>query len=171
MGLINMLITVITGVLVFVGGQLFLEFVLRPMQEYKELKGKVAKSLVLHAQFYGNPQFKENGPSENHDCASKALRELASEVAAFSEIMPCYFMTSKVMPKKEKLKEVSSNLIGLSNSLYTDERSAIYCSKFSDNYRKEIENILDILWKHITKKEYCQKMIALSQMKKILPYR
>lgn len=38
--LINLLVTVISGVAVYVFSELFTEFVLRPIQEYKQLKGK-----------------------------------------------------------------------------------------------------------------------------------
>lgn len=139
-----MFFTIITGVLVFILGQIFLEFVLRPIQEYKKLKGKVAKYLVLYASCYSNPQFVEDGNSEKHDKAGEELRELASEVLAFSETIPNYLITLMLIPKKEKLKIASENLIGLSNSLYESKSSIRYTRQFAGDYREKIEDALDI---------------------------
>lgn len=139
-----MFFTIITGVLVFILGQIFLEFVLRPIQEYKKLKGKVAKYLVLYASCYSNPQFVEDGNSEKHDKAGEELRELASEVLAFSETTPNYLITLILIPKKEKLKIASENLIGLSNSLYESKSSIRYTRLFAGDYREKIEDALDI---------------------------
>lgn len=48
---LNLIITVVSGVLVYVFSQLFTEFVLRPIQDYKRLKAKVA-TLNLPGAFY-----------------------------------------------------------------------------------------------------------------------
>ena len=81
--LINLLVTVISGVAVYVFSELFTEFVLRPIQEYKQLKGKVSKLLVLYAQYYCNPQpHGSEDRSPDWLAASDALRDLASDVAA-----------------------------------------------------------------------------------------
>lgn len=112
--LCNMLITIISGVLVFIGSELFAEFILKPIREYKTLRGKVAKYLVLYANLYSNPwKFDENKKvSDLYLDASTATRELASEIAAFAEIRPIAF---GMIPRKKVLKQVSQNLIGISN--------------------------------------------------------
>ena len=144
MDLVNMVITVTSGVLVFILGELFLEFIMRPIQEYKKLKGKVAKSLVLYAQYYYNPYFNEDGHSEGHSNASNNLRELASEVAAFKEITPNYLITFTTIPKKQHLQTMSENLIGLSNSCYTTKFSKEKYGSFAIECESKIENILEI---------------------------
>ena len=144
MDLVNMVITVVSGVLVFIIGELFLEFILRPIQEYKKLKGEVAKSLVLYAQYYYNPQFNEDGKSEGHSDASNNLRELASEVAAFKEITPNYLITFTTIPKKQHLQTMSENLIGLSNSCYTIKSSKERYASFATECESKIEKILEI---------------------------
>jgi len=40
-------LTVVSGTLVFVFGQIFVEFVLKPIRRYKELRGKAASLLVF----------------------------------------------------------------------------------------------------------------------------
>lgn len=114
--LTNLLLTVLSGVLVFTIGQLFLEFVLRPIQDYKRLKAKVAKLLVLHAQYYSNPWT----PNNSGDCtpwkkASEDMREVAAEVAAFAETKPWQPLVFYSIPSGDKLNEASGYLIGISN--------------------------------------------------------
>ena len=121
---LNLIITVVSGVLVYVFSQLFTEFVLRPIQDYKRLKAKVAKELVYYAQFYSNPQ-PIGTATENRlwTEASDALRVLASEVTAFAEIKPFHPFAFYVIPSRKNLREASKNLIGLSNSLFVSDGS------------------------------------------------
>ena len=133
--LCNSLLTIISGVLVFTLGQLFIEFVLRPIQEYKNLKAKVAKSLVFYARYYSNPQnINTTDISPEWMAAENNLRELASEVAAFAEIKPPNFLTLFYIPSKKNLAESFKNLIGLSNSVFvTDD--------YLHSYRDGIEYV------------------------------
>lgn len=124
----NLLITIFSGVAVYVLSQWYTEFVLRPIQEYKQLKAKTAKLLVLHAQYYSNPQFYD----ESDNCpawsaASNEIRELAAEVAAFAEIKPCHLWVFLAIPPKKKLLEAQSYLIGLSNSFFTTRNGEDRC--------------------------------------------
>ena len=83
----NLLITIISGVGVFVFSQWYTEFILQPIKEYKQLKAKVAKQLILHAQYYCNPWvYGAEGDCAAWKFASQEIRELAAEVAAFAEI-------------------------------------------------------------------------------------
>ena len=65
-------LTVITGTLVFVLGQFFLEFVLRPIRKYKELKAEVAFCLRLYRAKFINCVLDEP--------AQKAAKELAAKL-------------------------------------------------------------------------------------------
>lgn len=51
----EMVYTIISGVFVFVVCEWLKEVWLSPLQEYKKLKAKVSKMLIVHAQYYGNP--------------------------------------------------------------------------------------------------------------------
>lgn len=117
--LTNMLITICGGVVVYILCELYTEFVLRPIQEYKLLKAKVAKYLVLYACFFKNPQNAEN-PHEFSEwkIASNNMREVAAEVRAFSETKPIWLLTLNAIPTKKKLIEASKYLIGISNSFF-----------------------------------------------------
>ena len=135
-------VTVISGVLVFVLTQLYTEFCLRPMQEYKNLKGKIAKALVLYANLYANPIKNMIGENSHYwREAEDEVRNLAAEVEAFAEIKPVRFLAPSI-PNRYKLKEASRSLIGLSNSFIYE-----YCSmtiRNGVNYAHEVENILGI---------------------------
>lgn len=124
----NLLATILSGVGVYVVCELYTEFALRPIQEYKQLKAKVAKLLVLHAQYYSNPRFYDE--SENcsaWSAASNELRELAAEVAAFAEIKPPHIFTFWAIPGNKKLQVAQTYLIGLSNSFFTTRNGEDRC--------------------------------------------
>ena len=51
----NTFLTVISGVLVFLFGQLFNEYCLKPIQKYKNLRAQIACALTYYAMYYSNP--------------------------------------------------------------------------------------------------------------------
>lgn len=111
----NTFLTVISGVLVFIAGQLFNEYFLKPIQDYKKLRAKIAYALTLYAYLYMNPiKFREK--IDEIEEASYELRKLAAEVDATIELKP---FANIFIPKIKILTKVSKNLIGLSNGFYT----------------------------------------------------
>lgn len=117
--LTGVFITVLSGVLVYILSQLFTEFILRPIQDYKKLKGKVAKELVFYAHYYSNPQ--KIGTAQDFPAwkaAGEAMRELASEVSAFAEIKPLYPFAFYAIPTKKRLLDAARHLMGMSNDFF-----------------------------------------------------
>lgn len=117
--LIKMIITVVSGVLVFVLSQLFIEYFFKPIQEYKKLKSHVAYVLTYYACYYSNPVNIDNDKNGLWKNASIELRKVAAEVDAFSQIKPA-FMLPCLIPIKNNLIDVSKSLIGLSNNCITN---------------------------------------------------
>ena len=118
----NMTVTVLAGVGTFILSQVFLEFCMRPFQEYKKLRAKVAYSLVYYANLYGNPvpyadESCNKREMDNRIDASRKMRGIAAEVAAFVEMRP-FVLTLFRVPSKNTLKDVSQILIGISNSFF-----------------------------------------------------
>ena len=107
-------ITVVSGVSVFILGQLFIEFIMKPIQEFKDIRARVAWALVYYANIYCNPEDASN-KSEKHDIASEKLRMLAADLEAFIIRKPTLL---KLFYNDKKILEASSKLIGLSNSVY-----------------------------------------------------
>lgn len=139
----NLLVTIISGVLVYVICQWYTEFVLRPMQEYKHLKAKVAKQLILHAQYYSNPWvYDSDGNSTAWKTSSAEMREIAADVGAFTEIKPCQLLVLCAIPNKKRLTEAQRYLIGLSNSFFTYPSGEESCidrvSDYPDIIRKNM---------------------------------
>ena len=108
--------TIIAGVVVFVACEWLKEVWLSPLQEYKKLKAKTSQILIQYAHFYSNPLTIFNGTNEDYDKASTEIRILASELSAFTEIMPFIHIG---IPSAKHIAEASKNLIGISNSFYT----------------------------------------------------
>ena len=131
-------LTVISGVLVFVLGQLFNEYFLKPIQAYKQLRAKIAYNLTLYAHFYMNP-IKITQKNEDYSNASYDLRKLAAEADSMIELKP---LGNFFIAPKKTLCEVSKNLIGISNGFYSDN-----CATTIENngtYRNNIYTLLRI---------------------------
>lgn len=114
-------LTVVSGVLVFLFGQLFNEYFLKPIQKYKELKARIAYAMTYNAKYYSNP-IKNTTPNENYNNASAELSKLAAEVDAMIELNP---LGNVFIPSSNRLTEVSKSLIGLSNGLCCASSPAI----------------------------------------------
>ncbi len=135
----NTFFTVISGVLVFVLCQLFNEYFLKPIQDYKKIRSKIAYSLTLYAYLYMNP-VKFERKVDNIEQASYELRRLAAEVDAMIELRP---FGNVFIPKREVLARVSRNLIGLSNGFYGNS-DLEHTAKVNDSSRKEIYMLLNM---------------------------
>lgn len=67
-------LTIISGVLVFVLSQFFNDYWLKPIQKYKDLRGRIVYSLVLYANLYMNPiEYKLSSQTEEREIASTEL--------------------------------------------------------------------------------------------------
>jgi len=143
--MLGMLITVLSGVMVYVISQWYTEFVIRPIQEYKKLKANVAKVLVLYARYYSNPiGYDEAGDSIEWEKASVEMREMASEIAAFAEIKPFHLFVFPVIPRKKRLMKASRSLIGLSNSFFINKKEEIRHAQYIEQYRDDIKKDMNI---------------------------
>ena len=114
------LLTTLSGVLVFVIGQIILECYIKPLQEYHKIKSEISFLLVLYANVYMNPEiYGENKGAlyttkekERRIIAEKELREAAAKLIGIKQQKP-------LVVKKDDITEASANLIGLSNGLYS----------------------------------------------------
>ena len=114
-------LTVVSGTIVYVLSQLFLELVINPSKEYKKLKQKVLYSISMYCCYYTSPYnlLKEEDnvrPIDEYKIASNELRKIGSEFASYIGIVPRFRFN-----KRKKLLEVQQSLIGLSNGLYVYE--------------------------------------------------
>ena len=120
-------LTIISGVIVFILGQLFIEYFLRPLQRYRELRAKAAYCLVFYANRF-NSSFRTNAQETQDE-----LRKLAAELAAFAVEKPLI-----VLPRSRKcLNDASSYFIGLSNCTFDDTNYQMICKDLRE-YRTQI---------------------------------
>lgn len=117
---LSVLLTVVSGVSVYILGQLFDEYYLKPIREYTQLKGRVAYVLTYYAQYYSNPFRLSADKSELWENASEELRKVASEVIAFAQTKP---VINFFIPRKKVLIRVEEKMIFLSNSCFEHENA------------------------------------------------
>ena len=131
-------LTVISGVLTYVLGQLVLKLLIEPVQEMKKLIGQIAHSLTEHANVIHNPGMLSQ---EITSTTSQHLRKLSAQLEAQLYLVPMYSVTACIfrLPTRNQVLSATRSLIGLSNSVFrvTD---GIYESNV-----KRVENIHDSL--------------------------
>lgn len=111
-------LTVVSGTIVYVLSQLFLELVINPRKEYKQLKQRVIYTISMYCCYYTSPYdlLKEDSnvrPIEEYKIASTELRKIGSEFASYMGTVSKFRLK-----KRSRLLQVQQSLIGLSNGLY-----------------------------------------------------
>jgi len=99
-------LTIISGVLIFILGQLFIELYLKPLQRFKQLRAKAAYCLT----FYANRFDLTTKISGN---TSEELRKMAAELNSFAIEKPLLLFNIS----RRRLRNAASAFIGLSNSV------------------------------------------------------
>jgi hypothetical protein len=131
-------LTVLSGVITYVAGQLVLKLLIEPVQEAKKTIGQISHSLIEHAVVIHNPGV----PSEETmRQTSQHLRKLSSQLNAHLYLVPAYKWTAKVfrLPTQAQLLAAAGGLMGLSNSVYRTSESV-----YKHN-TKRVETICDSL--------------------------
>lgn len=142
----KIVLTAVSGVAVFVIGQLVAKFVIDPIQEQKKLIGEIAATIILYSNvgsgiekdYYDHmtslansdragkeidiDRYKELIKAERgrSDEAARVLRRQATELLSKTHAIPFYRLLSRLrqVPKLDDILAVSSQLIGMSNSTH-----------------------------------------------------
>lgn len=122
-GIFSIIITVISGVIVFIIGQILTSIWLMPLQQYKDLKKEIVYYLTFYANVYSNvineSKYQENKELyRNYDECEDELRKISCKVKGFAETT--YFFRIGI-PSRKKLNETARLIMGLSNSLFMPE--------------------------------------------------
>jgi len=109
--------TVVGGSIVYAGGHFLVALFVEPIHRLRSLVGEIADSLVFYAPVYGNPGAVKK---EIADEAGETLRRQASQLRARAYSIPWYPLWSfmGLVREKTRITEASTELIGLSNSVY-----------------------------------------------------
>lgn len=121
--------TVLSGVLVFVLGQIFLKLIIDPINQLKGTIADIAHTLIRYAHALHNPDI--ISPELRTETYNK-LRELSSQLYADMELIPAYrfFGRAFFLPDRTKVYASSKNLIAIANWL-------------SSNHKYQIDHIIN----------------------------
>lgn len=110
-------LTIIGGIIIYVVGQIILKFFIEPIHKQSEIVGDISDALVYYAREYSSPgRLKKEMLDEAHN----RFRQLASILKARSYTIKYYnfFEICKLIPKIKSIEQISSELIGLANSVH-----------------------------------------------------
>lgn len=111
-------LTVISGVLVYVLSQLYMEKIMNPRKKFKAIRQKIIYSVSMYCRYYHSPynllNEKNNVRGKNeYENASIEMRKIGCELAGYIGTIP------KIRFNKiKKLNDVLDALIGISNGFY-----------------------------------------------------
>lgn len=135
---LTVIVTVISGVIVYVLTELFKEIWLEPLRKYRLIKSEIAENLIYYANMYLNPIRQEEAKNEVRKAeyikASEQIRGSASKLGGYMETISWFHPG---VPRKKKLFEAYRELIGLSNSFFMTSSEA-------DIYSQNREYVLNI---------------------------
>lgn len=131
-------LTILSGVLTFVIGQIIVKLVIDPVQDMKKTIGLISHTMVERANVISNPGISKE---EVMEATSAELRKLSSQLHAHLCLVPFYSHTSRVfgLPTAVQVRSAAEALIGLSNGLYRTSEN-IY-----EVNAKRVENVCDSL--------------------------
>ncbi len=109
-------LTILSGVLVYVLGQLLLKLVIEPVQEMRRAIGRTAHTLHLRAPFASSPGLQD---PERIQAASEEIRRLSADLRESLVVIPAYRQLARFfgLPERESVLKAATNLVGLSNGL------------------------------------------------------
>mgnify|MGYP000986551967 CR=1 FL=1 len=131
-----MILTIVSGVIVFFVCEILREIWFVPLHEYLVVKGKIARALTFYNTYFENPCnqiYLEGKPKEEHETANTELRQLASELKGLSETIIFYIR----IPPKEKLNEIADELLKLAELIYKTENKED-CSEQIEETKKKV---------------------------------
>lgn len=135
-GIVSIIVTVISGVLVFIIGQILTNIWLTPLRQYKELKKNIVFKLTYYANQYSNTMdlakcSKIDERVEKYKDGSDELRMLSCSLKGFAETL--YWFRIGI-PSPKVLNEVADLIMGLSNSFFTPYNTGESHEQNRENY-------------------------------------
>lgn len=141
---LTIVLTIVSGVFVYIICELAKEIWLTPLQTYKDIKGRISYFLVFYADKISNPIISATASKDDmaeYSSASLELRKLAAEVAGFAQIVSIRWG----IPKNSTLFEVQKYLVGLSNGMFATVNSYEKATEFNDKRILKMKELLKIL--------------------------
>ncbi len=110
----SVFITVLSGVLVFVIGQIVVKLIIEPINDFKKERSKIIYDLVFYANKLANPKSPDNTEMVE---VCKIMRQHSSMLHSASHLIPFYKYFAFIfgLPTIKNVNEATSKLIYLSN--------------------------------------------------------
>lgn len=116
--ILAIIIAVVSGVLVYLIGEMIREIWLLPLQQFKQLKSSISYNLVFFANKYTDLcDHVKAKPEEfaEYNNASLIFRKLASELSGFIDTLSWF---KPKIPKEKDLRIASTSLMAISNNFF-----------------------------------------------------
>jgi len=112
--LITVIITVITGVSIFVLGQIIINFWLMPIKKHKEVIGEIQDAIIFYANVFSPMMDKKT-----QDEARENFRKLSTQLVSTARVVPTHHISCFIfgLPSIDQVQKAHHSLIGLSNSV------------------------------------------------------
>lgn len=136
----NIFITIVAGVSVFVLGQIVLKWLIEPIQEFRRLKGEVLFHLASEHEVIHNAKAIDEDAAHQ---VGAVLHDLGARLHATLSLIPMYPYSRKLflLPKAEQIRLAAERLRLISNSMYSEAEDIHYKL---DLYRMEICDALQV---------------------------
>ena len=148
-----------SGVVVFIISQYFLEIIIKPYSKYKNIKYRILNNLKFYSRIITNPlefEYFEESPVLKTNFSEEKRRKYQDKVNDYIKIsddirmLSCeldefYYSIPKWYRKvfiKDEVDKASSNLIGLSNSLFKNPASGFDVILHNSNKLEDIKKQL-----------------------------
>lgn len=148
----SVIVTVVSGVLVYIIGEILQTVWLAPLQRFKSIKHDVSVALTYYARVYTNVIDWVNADENQRQVYSEVsdkLRGLACEVKGFIETLSWFKIG---IPSKKYLNEAYELLMLLSNSLFSPADVSPTIVECRDN-RETAEQVYAMLGMYSRKKK------------------
>ena len=138
----TILSSVIAGIVLLLFTEIINTTWVKPLNDYKELKGEIINKLTYYANMYTNVYYDENNKKmyDEYLSASDDIRRLASKTRGLAESR---YKFQPFVPKKNDLIDVSGYLIRISNSFIAPTSELKW--QYIENNNKDEKKIIDLL--------------------------
>jgi hypothetical protein len=130
--------TILSGVLVFVIGQLVLKLVIDPVHALKGVFAEISQGLLVNTPFIYNPTVLND---EQRGIVKDRMLALAAHLRAKLMLVPAYAFWGYVfrLPSKTRIHEAAQDLVAIGNWVYSSN-NAVHV-----HIIKHVQNASDIL--------------------------
>lgn len=115
MTLLTIFVTIFTGTIIFICGQLIQRVIIEPIQEQRKNVAKIAQALTVHRYAYLSRDSYRDDPEARKkiDVTSAEIKKLAADLRAGYSLIPfnAMFARWKLVPAREAVRRTTIHLV------------------------------------------------------------